>query len=132
MRLVLRRTLTCFLFALLLAGPASAGQIVVKLGLAPGKLQATTARTGTRTILVTVADGRGNGAGWTLRATEPVVVSGITAHCAASSTCTLPRAVESPSGKVVLHVARDSGMGVMQLEITLQSRVSDATKFVVS
>ena len=129
---MLRRTLICFLFALLLAGPASAGQIVVKLGLAPGKLQAAAVRTGTHTVLGTVADGRGSGAGWTLRASEPVVVTGISARCAATSTCTLPRAVESPSGKVVLHVAKDSGMGVMQLEVTLQSGVSAATKFVVT
>ena len=129
---MLRRTFICFLFALLLAGPASAGQIVVKLGLAPGKLQASTVRTGARTVLVTVADGRGTGAGWTLRASSPVVVTGISARCASNSTCTLPHAVESPSGTVVLHVAKDSGMGVMQLEVTLQSGVSAATKFVVS
>jgi hypothetical protein len=129
---VLRRTLICLVLTLLVAGPASAGQIVVKLGLTPGKLQSTAVRTGTRTVVVTVADGRGNGAGWTLRASDPVVVTGISARCASSSTCTLPRVVESPQGKVVLHVARDSGMGVMQLEITLQNGVSAATKFLVT
>lgn len=129
---MLRRTLICLVLTLLVAGPASAGQIVVKLGLTPGKLQSTAVRTGTRTVVVTVADGRGNGAGWTLRASDPVVVTGISARCASSSTCTLPRAVESPQGKVVLHVARDSGMGVMQLEITLQNGVSAATKFLVT
>lgn len=129
---MLRRTLICSLCALLLAGPASAGDIVVKLGLAPGKLRATAVQSGARTVLVTIADGRGSGAGWTLRSSEPVVVTGISAHCASSSTCTLPRAVEPPSGNVVLHVARDSGMGVMQLEVTLQRGVPAAAKFVVS
>ena len=129
---MLRRTLICSIAALLLAGPASAGQIVVKLGLAPGKLQATATRTGTRTVVVTVADGRGSGAGWTLRASQPVVVTGIGARCTAGSTCTLPRAVETPSGTTVLHAAKDSGMGVMQLEVTLQSGVPATAKFVVS
>jgi hypothetical protein len=48
-------------------------------------------------------------------------VVGITARCAASSTCTLPTAASAPSGNVVLRAARDSGMGVMNLVVTLAS-----------
>lgn len=125
---MLRRTLICFISALLLAGPASAGQIVVTLGLAPGKLQVRSARTSPTTVLLTVADGRGSGAGWTLRASEPVTVTGITARCAAGSTCTLPRAKTVPAGQVVLKASRDSGMGVMSLAVTLGAQPDGAQR----
>ena len=118
---MLRRTLICFLFALLLAGPASAGDIVVKLGLAPGKLQATATHTSATRLVITVADGRGNGAGWSLRASRPVQVTGISARCAANSTCTLPQAAATPSGQLVLKAAKGTGMGVFTLTVTLAS-----------
>jgi hypothetical protein len=69
-------------------------------------------------IPVTVADGRGSGAGWTLKLTSgaPVAITGITARCAAGSTCTLPQLVGSDG---VLRALPDTGMGVMQLVVTV-------------
>jgi hypothetical protein len=127
MRLVLRRTTITALAALFLAAPAGAGTIIVKLTFVPGKLAlkapaATVA--GTAQVPVTIADGRGNGNGWTLKVNSPnpVRVVGITARCAANSTCTLPTAVSTPSGNVVLRAARGSGMGVMNLVVTLAAQ----------
>ena len=126
MRLVLRRIFISVLAALFLAAPAGAGTIIVKLTFVPGKLAVKAAPTlvaGTTQVPVTIADGRGNGNGWTLKvnAANPVRVVGITARCAANSTCTLPTAVSTPSGSIVLRAARDSGMGVMNLVVTLAS-----------
>src|ERR1700704_2172543 len=127
MRLVLRRITIPLLAALLLAAPAGAGTIVVKLTFVPGKLAvkaAPTTVTGTTQVPVTIADGRGNGNGWTLKvnSANPVRVVGITARCAANSTCTLPTAVSTPSGNVVLRAAHDSGMGVMNLVVTIAAQ----------
>ncbi|HEX4680575.1 MAG TPA: hypothetical protein VH210_15350 [Gaiellaceae bacterium] len=124
MRLVLRRTSITVLAALFLAAPAGAGTIIVKLTFVPGKLAVKAAPTtvsGTTQVPVTIADGRGSGDGWTLKvnSADPVRVVGITARCAANSTCTLPSAVSTPSGTIVLRAARDSGMGVMNLVVTL-------------
>src|SRR3954453_15503372 len=115
---MLRRILIPVLAALVLAAPAGAGTIIVKLTFVPGKLAVKSAPatvSGTREVPVTIADGRGNGAGWTLklRSSKPVQVVGISARCAANSTCTLPTATGTPSGNVVVHAAHDSGMGVM-------------------
>ena len=127
MSLVLRRLLITVLAALFLAAPAGAGTIIVKLTLVPGKLAMKAAPTtvaGTAQVPVTIADGRGNGNGWTLKvnSADPVRDVGITARCAANSTCTLPTAVSTPSGNIVLRAARDSGMGVMNLVVTLESQ----------
>ena len=127
MSLVLRRLLITVLAALFLAAPAGAGTIIVKLTFVPGKLAMKAAPTtvaGTAQVPVTIADGRGNGNGWTLKvnSADPVRVVGITARCAANSTCTLPTAVSTPSGNIVLRAARDSGMGVMNLIVTLASQ----------
>ena len=127
MSLVLRRLLITVLAALFLAAPAGAGTIIVKLTFVPGKLAMKAAPTtvaGTAQVPVTIADGRGNGNGWTLKvnSADPVRVVGITARCAANSTCTLPTAVSTPSGNIVLRAARDSGMGVMNLVVTLESQ----------
>ena len=114
------------LLALLLAAPACAGTIVVQLTFVPGKLvvrsaPATATAGGSLRVPVTVADGRGNGRGWTLRLASgtPVRITSITARCAPNSTCTLPRAAGAPSGAVVLRAARDSGMGVVNLVVTV-------------
>jgi hypothetical protein len=109
-----------------LAAPAGAGTIVVKLSFVPGKLAVKAppaSVAGPVQVPVTIADGRGTGAGWTLKvgSSVPVRVVGITARCAANSTCTLPTAAAAPSGNVVLRAARDSGMGVMNLVVTLAS-----------
>jgi hypothetical protein len=138
MRLVLRRILITILAALFLAAPAGAGTIIVKLTFAPGKLVVKSAPatvSGTRQVPLTIADGRGSGDGWTLKvnSASPVTVVGITARCAAGSTCTLPTATTSPSGNVVLRAARDSGMGVMNLVVTLASQSgSTPVSFTVS
>jgi hypothetical protein len=138
MRLVLRRISISVLVALFLAAPAGAGTIIVKLTFVPGKLAVKAAPTtvaGTTQVPVTIADGRGNGDGWTLKvnSANPVRVVGITARCAANSTCTLPTATSTPSGTVVLHAARDSGMGVMNLVVTLASQSgSTPVSFTVS
>jgi hypothetical protein len=123
---VLRRTLIVLAIALLTAGPAGAGTIVVKLTFAPGKLVAKSAPSaasanGPVQVPVTVADGRGSGKGWTLRlaTSRPVTVTSITARCAAGSTCTLPRAARGPNGSVVLQAAHDTGMGVLNLVVTV-------------
>jgi hypothetical protein len=123
---MLRRVLLSACAALVLAAPAGAGTIVVKLSFVPGKLAVKAAPAsvaGTVQVPVTIADGRGSGAGWTLKVSSaaPVRVLGITARCAAGSTCTLPTAATGPSGNVVLRAARDSGMGVMNLVVTLAS-----------
>ena len=128
----MRRTILVGLAALLLAAPASAGTIVVTLGLAPGKLKVASARTTATTFTVTVADGRGNGAGWTLRSSRPVTVAGITARCAAGSTCTLPPAKSAPSGATVLASAKGTGMGVMVLTVTLASPAQRQVAFSAS
>jgi len=138
MRLVLRRILITVLAALFLAAPAGAGTIIVKLTFAPGKLAVKAAPTtvaGTAQVPVTIADGRGNGNGWTLKVNSgsPVRVVGITARCAANSTCTLPTAVSTPSGNIVLRAAHDTGMGVMNLVVTLAADTgSTPVSFTVS
>lgn len=124
MRLVLRRISITVLAALFLAAPAGAGTIIVKLTFVPGKLAVKAPPTtvaGTTQVPVTIADGRGSGDGWTLKVNshDPVRVVAITARCAANSTCTLPSAVTMPSGNIVLRAARDTGMGVMNLVVTL-------------
>ena len=123
---MLRRTLIVLAIALLTAGPAGAGTIIVKLTFVPGKLVAKSAAAaatanGSVQVPVTVADGRGNGKGWTLRLAtrRPVTVTSITARCAAGSTCTLPRAAQGPNGSVVLQAAPDTGMGVLDLVVTV-------------
>lgn len=138
MCLVLRRILITVFAALLLAAPAGAGTIIVKLTFVPGKLAVKSAPTtvaGTAQVPVTIADGRGNGNGWTLKvnSSSPVRVVGITGRCAANSTCTLPTAVSGPSGNIVLRAARDTGMGVMNLVVTLATDAgSTPVSFTVS
>jgi hypothetical protein len=138
MRLVLRRISITVLAALFLAAPAGAGTIIVKLTFVPGKLAVKAPPTtvaGTEQVPVTIADGRGNGNGWTLKvnSASPVRVVGITARCAANSTCTLPTAVSTPSGNIVLRAAHDSGMGVMNLVVTLAAQSgSTPVSFTVS
>jgi hypothetical protein len=121
-----RLTLLCSALALLLAAPAFGGNVAVTLGLKTGGLtlqapEAFAAAGKTIQIPITVADGRGSGAGWTLQLTSPrsVAVTSITARCAAGSTCTLPRSIGAASGSAILHVAPDSGMGVMELVVTV-------------
>jgi hypothetical protein len=123
---MLRRVLLTACAALVLAAPAGAGTIVVKLSFVPGKLAVKAppaSVSGTVQVPVTIADGRGSGDGWTLKvnSSAQVRVVGITARCAAGSTCTLPAAASAPSGNVILRAARDSGMGVMNLVVTLAS-----------
>ena len=121
---MLRRMLISLLATLALASPAAAGTIVVTLTFVPGKLAVKAAPatvSGTRQVPVTIADGRGSGAGWTLKvnSSKPVQVVGITARCAGGSTCTLPTAAGTPTNSIVLRAARDSGMGVMNFVVTL-------------
>lgn len=126
MRPVLRRTLIVLAIALIAAGPAAAGTIVVTLTFVPGKLAvksaaATVSASAAVQIPVTVADGRGNGNGWTLKVIggKAVTITSITARCAGNSTCTLPTAAHRPSGDIVLQAARGTGMGVMNLVVTV-------------
>lgn len=108
------------LAALALAGPAAAGDVHVHLGFLPGKLTVSSAQTSATAVNVTVADGRGSGAGWTLSfTTNAPAVSSIVASCARGSTCTLPRAASGPSGSTVLRAASGTGMGVVRLTIHL-------------
>lgn len=121
-----RALLGATLVTLVAAAPAVAGDVTVTLGLKAGALAlrapAAAATAGRAVqVTVTVADGRGTGAGWTLRlaSSRPVRVVGISARCAAGSTCTLPRAAGDASGAAILRSARDSGMGVVQLVVTV-------------
>jgi hypothetical protein len=109
--------------ALLAAGPALGGNIDVGLALHSGGLTlqvpALRAVAGHSVqVPLTVADARGNGAGWTLKldASASVTITSITARCAAGSTCTLPKAADTAG---ILQAARDSGMGVIQLVVTV-------------
>jgi hypothetical protein len=112
--------------ALLVAAPAFAGNVTVTLGLKTGSLtlqapQLSAAAGKPIQVPITVADGRGNGAGWTLQlsSAKNVAITSITARCAPGSTCTLPRSIGAASGTAILHVAPDSGMGVMDLVVTV-------------
>ena len=127
-----RRIAISLFAALVLAAPAGAGTIVVKLGLVPGKLKVAAAQTSSTSVSLTIADGRGTGAGWIVRSSVPVQVTGITAHCASHSTCTLPTLVSTPSGRVVLSAARDTGMGVMNVVVTLKTPLGTDTTFIAS
>jgi hypothetical protein len=136
---MLRRVLIASLATLLLAAPATAGQIVVKLGLTPGKLAVASAPAslkagGTAQISVKVADGRGSGKGWTLRFLNAsgLTVTGITAKCASNSTCTLPSMVGGPGGATVLQAAHDTGMGIIDLVVTVKASSAASVAFGVS
>ena len=98
----------------------------MKLTFVPGRLAARAAPVAATAgepvrVPVTIADGRGNGRGWTLRvsAARSVTITGITAQCASNSTCRLPTAATGPAGNVVLRAARGSGMGVVHLVVTV-------------
>jgi hypothetical protein len=136
---VLRRTLIASLAALAFAAPAGAGRIVVKLGLTPGKLTVASAPVrvaagGTASISVRVADGRGSGKGWTLGFARAagLTVTGITARCASNSTCTLPAAAAAPGGSTVLQAAHDTGMGIIDLVVTVRASAASSVAFTVS
>ena len=108
---------------LLVAGPALGGNINVGLALHSGGLTlqapALTAVAGHAVqVPLTIADARGTGTGWTLKlnVSAPVTITGITARCATGSTCTLPKAAGATG---ILEAARDSGMGVIQLVVTV-------------
>ncbi len=139
MRPVLRQLLIGpVVLALLLAGPAAAGTIRVGLALTPGALKVravpVTVPAGQVSLPVTVADGRGHGNGWTLKfaGSAHVTVLSITARCAARSTCTLPASVAGPSGASVLRAAKGTGMGVIDLVVTLSAPTKSAISFTVS
>jgi hypothetical protein len=137
MKPVLRRLVIVSSLALLLAAPAGAGTIVVKLTFAPGKLVVksapTTVAAGAQVrVPLTLADGRGNGEGWTLHVSSGVAVSSVTARCASNSTCTLPRATSGPSGSTVLTALRGTGMGVMNFVVTVSATTKTAVSFTVS
>lgn len=134
---MLRRLFITSIAALLLAGPAAAGTIIVKLHFVPGKLTASNVRMTlnagtTAQVPLTIADARGNGNGWTLKASVPVTVSSITVSCASNSTCTLPKVVSQPSGNVVLSAAKGTGMGIMKVVVTLSAPSQTAVSFAVS
>jgi hypothetical protein len=126
-----RRTLLIIAaMSLLVAGPAlGANSINVALALHTGglTLQAPAlAATPGRSVQVplTIADARGNGDGWTLKlaGSASMTITSITARCATGSTCTLP----SGNGRGgILQAARDSGMGVIELVVTVAPLRSD-------
>ena len=135
----LRLLIGSVVLALLAAGPAAAGTITVNLALTPGALKlkatpVTVAGAGRISLPVTVADGRGLGSGWTLKiAGAPnVTVVSITARCAARSTCVLPTSAGTPSGTTVLRAAKGTGMGVIDLVVTLSAPTKSALSFTVS
>lgn len=123
--MMLRLSLVGSALALLIAAPAFGGNVAVTLGLKSGSLtlrapQLSAAAGKAVLVPLTVADGRGSGAGWTLQlSSKDVAVTSITARCAPGSTCTLPRSIGTASGTTILHVAPDSGMGVIDLVVTV-------------
>ncbi len=133
----MRRLLIGWTLILFTAAPAAAGPIGVGLTLSPGVLRVRAAPVtvvGARvSVPVTVADGRGHGAGWTLRlhSSSRVTVDSITARCATGSTCTLPAAAGRPSGLTVLRAAKGTGMGVIDLAVTLSSPTRTTVSFSV-
>lgn len=107
--------------------------------LASGTLRVSAARAvasakGPVKVSVTVTDARGTGAGWTLRLARGanVTVTSITARCSAHSTCTLPSAAAKPSGKTVLRAAKASGMGLIDLVVTVRAATATTVGFAVS
>jgi hypothetical protein len=122
-----------------LAAGGHAGTIVVKLGLNSGKLTvkapATTLKAGATGVLsLRVADSRGTGAGWTLKFAKGtgVTVTKITARCGARSTCTLPSTTAKPSGTTVLRAAKASGMGLIDLVVTVRATTATTVGFSIS
>jgi hypothetical protein len=123
------RSLAVVLAALVLAAPAVAGDIGVTFGIKTGTLGVkapATALGGTVQVPIAVVDGRGNGAGWTLRLSgSDASVTRLTVRCATGSTCTLPRASVSLPTKLgsgatpVLSAAPQSGMGALVVVATL-------------
>jgi len=139
MRRVLRTTLALLAVVLVAAVPAGAKRIVVDATLAPGKLKIAAAPTAVsagaqRAISVRVADARGTGRGWTLRLVRAsgLTVTSVTARCAAGSTCTLPRAVGAMKSTTVLQAARGTGMGVVDLVVTVRATARAAVSFTIS
>jgi hypothetical protein len=139
MRRVLRTTIALLAVALVAAVPAGAKRIVVRVSLAPGKLRIAAAPTvvpagAQRAISVRVADARGSGRGWTLRLVRAggLTVTSITARCAAGSTCTLPRALAAPKSTTVLQAARGTGMGIVDLVVTVRAVARTTASFAVS
>ena len=131
-----RLALASVAVTLLSAGPALGGNVRVGLDLRAGglALQAPTATAvagHTIQVPVTIADARGTGAGWTLKlnAGSTVTVTSISARCALGSTCTLPR---SATGNGILRAAPDSGMGVIQLVVSVSALKSSPLSFSVS
>ena len=103
----------------------------------PGKLTVharPTAVDGTATLAVRVADGRGNGHGWTLslRTGSDVSVTAITATCAPHSTCTLPSPAGTPDGTTVLRALPDTGMGAISLQVTVEAAAPTTVGFAVT
>jgi hypothetical protein len=136
---MLRRVLISAIVLLFAAGPAGAGTIVAKLALTPGKLAvaaspAQAASGATVAVPVKVADGRGTGKGWTLHFADAsrLTVIGITARCASNSTCTLPVAAGAPSGTTVLRALHDTGMGIVDLVVTVRASATAKVAFTVS
>ena len=134
-----RRALVALIAFLVIAAPATAGTIVVRLTFVPGKLvvrsaPATATPRSDVQVPVTVADGRGNGIGWTLRvaSSRALRVTSIRARCATGSTCTLPTAVSEPSGRIILQATRDTGMGVIDLVVTVAALPSGAAPVVLA
>lgn len=127
---MLRRLAALSILALVTAAPAVAGDIHVSFAIAPGTLGVAAAPTtlgGTVAVPLVVSDGRGNGAGWSLRlagAGSPQVTS-VSVRCAAGSTCTLPatrlafpRTVGTTPTRV-FGALRASGMGRFQITLTV-------------
>jgi hypothetical protein len=136
---MLRRLLIGTALALLVAGPAAAGTITVRLALTPGTLKvraapALVAADAPVSLPVTIADGRGHGNGWTLKVagSATVTVVSITARCSAGSTCVLPTSVGKPSGTIVLRTAHGTGMGVIDLVVTLSAPTNSTLSFTAS
>ena len=59
-------------------------------------------------------------------------MTGITARCASNSTCTLPTSVGAPSGATVLQSLHDTGMGIIDLTVTVRASAAASVAFAVS
>jgi hypothetical protein len=116
---VLRRTLLLLFVTLLLAAPATAGDIGVTLGVRAGMLGVRAPHVqlgGSVHTTVTVVDARGNGAGWRLRLAGGTITR-VVARCVLGSACTLPKGSLSAN---TFTAAPRSGMGAIELSLTIR------------
>jgi len=122
--------------ALAVAGAARATDVPIVIGVHPGPLTISAARSvSSRRVAITVTDARGSGAGWRLEfgSSSPVTVDHIGVRCAERSTCTLALAARLPASvtpgrrTAVVTAGRGQGMGRIEIVVDLRAGLSART-----